>query len=161
MLAIRLLRIGKKHQPSYKIVVTDKKNPPRGGRFADQVGSWNPLTKQRILKGDKIKEWISKGAKPSDTVYNMLIEEKIIEGEKIKVNKKSKKPPIQEVPKSEPSSQEGAEVKEKASEDSVKAEEKKEESEEIKEPSQSEEKKEEEPEKSEEKQDEKDLEKKD
>ena len=98
MLVIRLLRIGKKHQPSYKIVVTDKKNPPRGGRFADQVGSWNPLTKQRILKADKIKEWISKGAKPSDTVYNMLVEEKILEGKKIKVNKKSKKPPVEKAP---------------------------------------------------------------
>mgnify|MGYP001287970640 CR=1 FL=1 len=91
MLAIRLLRVGRKHQPSYKIVVADKKNAPRGGRFRDEVGSWNPLTKQRILKAEKIKDWISKGAKPSDTVYNMLVKEKILQGPKRDVHKKSKK----------------------------------------------------------------------
>jgi len=91
MLKIRLLRIGKKHQPSYKIVVTDKRNPPKGGRFVAEVGSWNPLTKQRILKKDEIKEWISKGAQVSDTVYNMLVAEKVVEGKKIVSHKKSKK----------------------------------------------------------------------
>jgi len=91
MLVIRLLRIGKKHQPSYKIVVTDKRRAPKGGRFVAQVGSWDPLTKHRALDKDKIKEWISKGAKPSDTVHNMLVQEKIIEGKKMDVHKKSKK----------------------------------------------------------------------
>ena len=91
MLVIRLLRIGKKHQPSYKIVVTDKRNAPKGGRFVAEVGSWNPLTKQRILKKDEIKEWISKGAQVSDTVYNMLVAEKVVEGKKIVSHKKSKK----------------------------------------------------------------------
>jgi len=91
MLVIRLLRIGRKNQPSYKIVVTDSRRAPRGGRFVAQVGSWNPLSKQRILKKEEIKKWISKGAKPSDTVYNMLLQEKVIEGKKIDVHKKSKK----------------------------------------------------------------------
>ncbi len=91
MLVIRLLRIGRKHQPSYKIVVTDSRRAPKGGRFVAEVGSWNPLTKQRILKKEEIKEWMSKGAKPSDTVYNMLLEEKVVEGKKTPVHKKSKK----------------------------------------------------------------------
>ena len=91
MLVIRLLRIGRKHQPSYKIVVTDSRRAPKGGRFVAEVGSFNPLTKQRILKKEEIKEWLSKGAKPSDTVYNMLLEEKVIEGKKTAVHKKSKK----------------------------------------------------------------------
>jgi len=91
MLVIRLLRIGKKNQPSYKIVVTDKRRAPRGGRFVEQVGSWNPLTKKRILNKESIKAWISKGAKPSDTIYNMLLQEKVLEGKKIPVHKKSKK----------------------------------------------------------------------
>jgi small subunit ribosomal protein S16 len=91
MLVIRLLRIGRKHQPSYKIVVTDSRRAPKGGRFVAEVGSWNPLTKQRILKKEEIKTWLSKGAKPSDTVYNMLLQEKIIEGKKVDVHKKSKK----------------------------------------------------------------------
>jgi len=101
MLCIRFLRIGKKHQPCYKIVVTDKKRPPRGGRFVEEVGFWNPLTKEKILKAERIKYWISKGAKPSDSVYNLLVKEKICEGTKIAVNKKKKekKEEATEVPK--------------------------------------------------------------
>ena len=84
MLAIRLFRIGKKKQPSYKIVVTDKQNPPQGGQFIEQVGFYNPLTNEKTLKEDRIKYWLSVGAQTSDTVHNMLITKKIIEGEKRK-----------------------------------------------------------------------------
>lgn len=90
MLCIRFFRIGKKHQPSFKIVVTDKRKPPRGGRFVEEVGFWNPLTKEKSVKAERIKYWISKGAKPSDTVYNLLIKEKVIKGKKIDVHKKKK-----------------------------------------------------------------------
>lgn len=110
MLVIRFLRAGKKNQPFYKIVVTDKKNPPRGGRFNEEVGFWNPLTKEKKLNVEKIKTWIKNGAKPSATVFNLLLKEKIIEGKKIAVHKKSKKPaeaapaeaPKAEVVKEEP-----------------------------------------------------------
>jgi len=87
MLRIRFFRIGKKNQPSFKLVVTDKRRPPRGGRFVEEVGAWNPLTKEKKLKGERIKYWISAGAKPSDTVYNLLLKEKILEGKKIPVHK--------------------------------------------------------------------------
>jgi small subunit ribosomal protein S16 len=86
MLVIRLFRAGKTNQPFFKIVVTDKKNPPRGGRFLEEVGFLNPITKEKSLKEDRIKYWISVGAKPSETVYNLLIENKILEGEKIAVH---------------------------------------------------------------------------
>jgi len=91
MLVIRLFRVGKKNQPSYKIVVTEKSKAARRGRFVEEVGFYNPLTKEKLLKGERIKYWMSKGAKPSDTVYNMLVSGKIIEGKKINVYKKSKK----------------------------------------------------------------------
>ena len=91
MLAIRLFRVGKKNQPSYKIVVTDKKNAAAKGRFVEEVGFYNPLTKQRNLKGDRVKYWMSVGAKPSDTVHNMLVSDKVIEATKIGKTKKSKK----------------------------------------------------------------------
>ncbi len=91
MLVIRLFRVGKKNQPSFKIVVTDKRKPARAGRFVEQVGFYNPLTKQKNLKSDRIKYWISVGAKPSATIHNMLVSEKIIEAKKIPVHKKSKK----------------------------------------------------------------------
>ena len=97
MLKVRLFRIGKKHQPFFRIIVTDKKNPPQGGRFLEILGFWNPLTKEKNLKAERIKYWLSVGAKHSDTVYNLLISEKIIKGKKIEVHKKTKK--VQEEPK--------------------------------------------------------------
>lgn len=90
MLVIRLFRVGKKGQPSFKIVVTDKRRPPKGGRFVEEVGFWNPLTKEKILKQERVKYWISVGAKPSNTVYNLLVQEKVLEGKKIPVHKKKK-----------------------------------------------------------------------
>jgi small subunit ribosomal protein S16 len=90
MLVIRFLRTGRRNQPSFKIVVTDKRNPPRGGRFVEEVGFWNPLTKEKVLKPERIKYWLSVGAQPSESVYNLLVEEKIIEGKKIKKHKKKK-----------------------------------------------------------------------
>ncbi|MCX6760703.1 MAG: 30S ribosomal protein S16 [Candidatus Nealsonbacteria bacterium] len=91
MLVIRLFRVGKKNQPSYKIVVIDKSKASRRGRFVEEVGFYNPLTKEKILKGERIKYWMSQGVKPSDTVHNLLVSQKIIEGKKINVYKKSKK----------------------------------------------------------------------
>ncbi|MDD4074001.1 MAG: 30S ribosomal protein S16, partial [Candidatus Pacebacteria bacterium] len=105
MLAIRLFRVGKKKQPSYKIVVTEKTNPPQGGVFVEQVGFYNPLTNERTLNAERIKYWISVGAQPSDTIHNMLITEKVIEGEKRK-----RRIVIKEEPKVE-------EVKEKVAEE--------------------------------------------
>ena len=119
MLVIRLLRIGKKNQPSFKIVVTEKRNPPRGGRFVEQVGTYNPLTKERALNKERIQYWMSKGAQPSNTVYNMLVKDGILEGSKISVHKKSKKKeekPKEEPPKEEAPKQEEAKPEEKKEE---------------------------------------------
>jgi len=91
MLVIRLLRKGRKNQPFFKIVVTDKRNPPKGGRFTDVVGFLNPHTKERKINAEKVKYWLSVGAKTSDTVNNLLVKEKIITGKKINKTKKSKK----------------------------------------------------------------------
>ena len=91
MLAIRLLRVGKKNQPAFKLVVTEKTNPPRAGRFLEELGYYNPLTKERSVNGERAKYWMSVGAKPSDTAHNLLVTEKVIEGEKIAVHAKAKK----------------------------------------------------------------------
>jgi len=91
MLVIRLLRVGKKNQPSFKIVVTEKKRPPRGGRFVEQLGFYNPLTKEKSINKERVSYWLSKGAKPSDTLHNLLVKEGIIKGPKIPVHKVSKK----------------------------------------------------------------------
>ena len=91
MLVIRLFRASRKNQPFFKIVVTDKRNAPQGGCFVDEVGKYNPLTKEKSLNTEKIKYWLGVGAQPSATVYNLLVSEKIIQGKKMAVHKKSKK----------------------------------------------------------------------
>ncbi|MCD6270536.1 30S ribosomal protein S16, partial [bacterium] len=91
MLTIRFLRTGKKNQPFFRIVVTDKKNPPKGGRFLEIVGFFNPITKEKKLKAERIKYWLSVGAKTSDRVHNLLVSEKIIKAKKINVLKKTRK----------------------------------------------------------------------
>jgi small subunit ribosomal protein S16 len=90
MLIIRFSRVGKRNQPAFKIIVTEKGRPPRSGKFVEQVGFYNPLTKEKVLNQERIKHWIKMGAKPSPTVFNLLLKEKILEGEKIPVHKKPK-----------------------------------------------------------------------
>jgi len=90
MLTIRFFRVGKNNQPSFKIVITDKRKSSTKGRFVEEVGFYNPLKKEKILKQERIKYWLSVGAKPSPTVFNLLVSEKIIEGKKIDVHKKAK-----------------------------------------------------------------------
>ena len=99
MLTIRLFRVGRKNQPAFKIVVTDKRKSSTRGRFVEEVGVYNPLTKQRNLKGDRVKYWMSVGAKPSPTVHNMLVTDKIVEGPKIAKHKPPKKMPEGATPK--------------------------------------------------------------
>lgn len=91
MLTIRLTRKGRKNQPFFRIVVTDKRNSAKGGRPAEFLGYVDPLTKKKSFKKERILHWLKVGAKPSPTVHNLLISEKIIEGLKINKAKKSKK----------------------------------------------------------------------
>lgn len=73
MVRIRLRRIGAKNQPSYRIVAADKESP-RDGRFLEILGFYNPRTEPATiqLKEDRIYDWISKGAQPSDSVRQVL-----------------------------------------------------------------------------------------
>ena len=92
MLTIRLTRKGKKNQPFFRVVVIDKRRSSKGGRAVEDLGYVDPLTKRKNLKKERILYWISKGAKPSPTIHNYLVSEKIIDAKKINVSKKSKKP---------------------------------------------------------------------
>ncbi len=82
MLKIRLQRIGRKNDPSYRVVVTDSRNGPRTGNHTDVIGSYYPKTGKFQIDSEKVKHWISKGAQTSDTIHNFLVSEKIIEGKK-------------------------------------------------------------------------------
>src|SRR3989338_6674259 len=94
MLKIRLQRIGRKNDPSFRAVLTDSKNSTKSCRFLEILGTYNPKTQKKKLKKkfqtDRIKYWISKGAKPSDTMHNFLVQDKIIVGKKINVLPKKK-----------------------------------------------------------------------
>ena len=85
MLKIRLQRTGRTNDPSYRVVVTEHTNGPKAGKAVEQVGTYNPKTKARVLDGERIKYWISVGAKASGTMHNMLISAGIISGKKVNV----------------------------------------------------------------------------
>jgi len=73
MLRIRLRRVGKKKAPSYRIVVADSR-APRDGKFVEILGIYDPLTDPVTVNvnSDKVREWVSKGAQPSDTVARLM-----------------------------------------------------------------------------------------
>ena len=73
MVRIRLRRIGLKGQPSYRIVVTDKRNP-RDGRFIEIIGHHNPRTEPstNVVDEERALYWLSQGAQPSDAVWRIL-----------------------------------------------------------------------------------------
>jgi small subunit ribosomal protein S16 len=75
VLRIRLRRVGKKKQPNYRLVVADSRSP-RDGAFIETVGTYNPLTQPATItvKDDRVREWISKGAVPSDRAAKILSE---------------------------------------------------------------------------------------
>ena len=82
MLRIRLARGGAKKRPYYSIVIADS-HSPRDGRFIEKVGAYNPLLKKddptRVtLKVERIREWLSKGAQPSDRVARFLAAEGLV-----------------------------------------------------------------------------------
>ncbi len=71
---IRLKRFGTKKRPYYRIVVMDSRKP-RDGRTIEEVGFYHPIEveeKQVKIKEDRIRDWLNKGAQPSDTVRRLL-----------------------------------------------------------------------------------------
>jgi len=90
MLKIRLQRIGRKNDPSFRVVLTDSKNSTKSGKFLEILGTYDPKSGERKLEAEKIKYWISKGSKLSDTLHNFLVSDKVIEGKKINVLPKKK-----------------------------------------------------------------------
>ena len=73
MVRLRLRRVGAKKQPSYRLVATDKEMP-RDGRFLEILGNYNPRTEPATihLEEDRIFEWMSKGAQPSESVAQLF-----------------------------------------------------------------------------------------
>mgnify|MGYP003395019399 CR=1 len=93
---IRLQRTGRKHEPTFRLVLTDSRNSTKSGRYLEVLGNHDPRKDNAThLEEARIKHWISMGAQLSGTVHNMLIEKKIITGKKINVLPR-KSPPKKE-----------------------------------------------------------------
>jgi small subunit ribosomal protein S16 len=73
MVKLRLRRMGKKGQPTYRVVVADAR-APRDGRFIEAIGRYNPRTEPSIVEIDEEKalEWLRRGAQPSEAVAKLL-----------------------------------------------------------------------------------------
>ena len=106
MLKIRLQRIGRKNNPSYRVVVVDSKMAVKKGKPVELLGTYDTIRKMTVLNKERITYWISKGAQVSDTMHNILVVNGVIKG--VKRNALPKKTPVQK------------EQKDEATEDSVK-----------------------------------------
>lgn len=79
MVKLRLRRMGKKHQPYYRIVAADSRSP-RDGRFIEEIGTYNPIKKDAPveLNREAALKWLQAGAQPSDTVRSILSREGVM-----------------------------------------------------------------------------------
>lgn len=90
MLSIRLARRGKKKQPHYRITVSEKSKDAFGDHL-EIVGHYDPKSKICDVKKDRILYWISQGAKLSPTLNNLLLDQNVITGKKVRASKSRKK----------------------------------------------------------------------
>jgi len=103
MLMIRLQRTGRKHEPTFRVVLTDSKNGPKSGKYLKNLGWYDTRLKndaKKQLDVEAIKHHMSKGAKLSLTLHNFLISQKVIEGKKL--NALPRKSPIKKDEESKP-----------------------------------------------------------
>jgi len=77
MLKLRLKRIGRKRAPAYRLVIMEN-SCRRDGRPVEEVGYYNPISKQYKFDVDKIQKWLNNGVKPTKTVFNLLKKAEII-----------------------------------------------------------------------------------
>jgi small subunit ribosomal protein S16 len=99
VLRIRLRRVGKKKQPNYRLVVADSRSP-RDGAFIETVGTYNPLTQPATItvKDERVREWIGKGAVPSDRAAKILSERGLCDPPKFTPKAKQEKPAPEAAP---------------------------------------------------------------
>lgn len=82
---IRFQRTGRTNDPSFRIAVLEKERAAKSGHIVEQLGTYNPRSKALTLNEERVKEWIAKGAQPTDSIRNLLITKGVIEGKKVNV----------------------------------------------------------------------------
>lgn len=85
MLMIRFQRTGRTNDPSFRIAVLEKERAAKAGNIVELLGTYNPKSKALTLNEEHVKEWIAKGAQPTDSIRNLLISKGVIEGKKVNV----------------------------------------------------------------------------
>ena len=88
MLMIRLQRVGRKNDPSFRVVVVDSHAAAKTGKVIEIVGNYDARHGEPSLKAERILDWISKGAQVSDTLNNLLVKKGVIKGVKKDVSSK-------------------------------------------------------------------------
>ena len=85
MLMLRLQRLGKAKQPTYRLIVSEKARDTQAGSL-EILGHYSPVNKEKKLelKVERVKYWLSVGAQPSNTVHNLLLKNGIISDKKKK-----------------------------------------------------------------------------
>ena len=84
MLVIRMQRVGRRNDPAFRVVVTERRSKPQSGEH-EILGSYHPKTKQTVLKDERIAYWMSKGAQVSPSVHHLLIAQKSVKDKKIDI----------------------------------------------------------------------------
>lgn len=82
---IRFQRIGRTNDPAFRIVLLEKTRAAKAGDITELLGTYNPKSKALTLNEARVKEWIAKGAQPTDSIHNLLVAKGIIEGKKVNV----------------------------------------------------------------------------
>ena len=85
MLMIRFQRIGRTNDPAFRIVVLEKERAAKAGNIVEQLGTYNPRNHALTLNDERVKYWISVGAKPTGSIHNLLITRGVISGKKVNV----------------------------------------------------------------------------
>lgn len=82
---IRFQRIGRINDPAFRIVVLEKERAAKSRNITELLGTYNPRSKALTLDEARVKEWIAKGAQPTDSIRNLLITKGVLTGKKVNV----------------------------------------------------------------------------
>ena len=92
MLKIRFQRTGRRNDPAFRIVLTERRSKPKSGQI-EILGSFYPKTKKVQLQRDRISYWLARGAQPSPRVHNILVDQEMITARKMNVVRHAARPP--------------------------------------------------------------------
>lgn len=104
MVTLKLRRVGKRKQPTFRLIATEKGRDPWGNNL-EILGFKNPRSKETKLEVERIKYWLSKGAQTTATVHNLLVDQKIVAGDKrraITISKKRQEKLVAKAPAEAP-----------------------------------------------------------